>query len=172
MGAMARAYFYDRREARPSGLAAWTLPAIFWTALAAGILIKGPLILMFVVLAVGMLLVMDRSARWLLTLRPLPGIIWMLALVLPWFLAIVSRSGDSFFANSIGDDMLAKVASSQEAHGAPPGYYLAAVLGDVLAGRDARGHGRAEPVGGPAREGRALPDRLDHAVLDRVRTGR
>jgi 4-amino-4-deoxy-L-arabinose transferase-like glycosyltransferase len=124
MGALARAYFYDRREAQPSGPAAWTLPAVFWTALAAGILIKGPLILMFVVLAVGTLLIMDRSARWLLTLRPVPGIIWMLALVLPWFLAIVSRSGDSFFANSIGDDMLAKVASSQEAHGAPPGYYL------------------------------------------------
>ena len=50
MGAMARIYLGERRHA--TGLAGWTLPAIFWTALAAGILIKGPLIVMFVVLTV------------------------------------------------------------------------------------------------------------------------
>ena len=41
------------------------LPAIFWTALAAGILIKGPLIVMFVGLTVMALAVFDRSVRWL-----------------------------------------------------------------------------------------------------------
>ena len=46
MGAMARVYLGERRPA--PGLAGWALPAIFWTALAAGILIKGPLIVMFV----------------------------------------------------------------------------------------------------------------------------
>ena len=51
MGAMARAYLGERRPAS-SGLGGWTLPAIFWTALAAGILLKGPLIVMFVVLAI------------------------------------------------------------------------------------------------------------------------
>ena len=30
----------------------------------------------------------------------------------------------SFFADSIGHDMLGKVAEGQESHGAPPGYYL------------------------------------------------
>ena len=47
MGAMARIYLGERRPA-PSGSRGWTLPAIFWTALAAGILLKGPLIVMFV----------------------------------------------------------------------------------------------------------------------------
>ncbi len=50
MGAMARVYLGDAAQ-RPA-LAGWTLPAIFWTALAAGILIKGPLIVMFVGLTV------------------------------------------------------------------------------------------------------------------------
>ena len=67
------------------------------------------------------------------------GFIWMLLLVLPWFVAIVLRSGDSFFAQAIGHDMLAKVAGGQEAHGAPPGYYLLLFWvtfwpGSVLAG--------------------------------------
>lgn len=122
MGAMARVYLNAHRAL---GLApGWLLPAIFWTALAAGILIKGPLILLFTGLTAVTLMIADRSARWLLALRPLPGIVWMIALVLPWFIAIVSRAGDSFFAESLGHDMLSKVASSQEAHGAPPGYYL------------------------------------------------
>ena len=123
MGALARAYLPEQRsriEATPN----WAMPAIFWTALAGGVLLKGPVILMFVVLAVGALIVVDRSAGWLMALRPLPGIAWFAALVLPWFLAIMAHSGDSFFAESIGQDLLAKVASGQESHGAPPGYYL------------------------------------------------
>jgi 4-amino-4-deoxy-L-arabinose transferase-like glycosyltransferase len=86
-------------------------------------LLKGPLILMFVGLTAAALSIHDRSGRWLLALRPLPGLIGMLVLVLPWFLAIVWRAGGAFFALSLGDDMLSKVASGQESHGAPPGYY-------------------------------------------------
>src|ERR1700682_2167445 len=43
----------------------WSWPAIFWTALAGGILLKGPLILMFVGLAIGTLAIVDRSSTWL-----------------------------------------------------------------------------------------------------------
>ena len=123
MGAMARVYLGERRTA--PGLAGWALPAIFWTALAAGILIKGPLIVMFVGLTMVALAVLDRSVRWLAALRPVAGVLWLCLLVLPWFLAIVSRSGASFFAESVGHDLMSKVVSAQEAHGAPPGYYFA-----------------------------------------------
>jgi 4-amino-4-deoxy-L-arabinose transferase-like glycosyltransferase len=44
--------------------------------------------------------------------------------VLPWFLAIILRSGDSFFAESVGEDLFSKLATGQESHGAPPGYYF------------------------------------------------
>jgi 4-amino-4-deoxy-L-arabinose transferase-like glycosyltransferase len=123
MGAMARIYLGERKPA--PGIAGWTLPAIFWTALAAGILLKGPLIVLFVALAIVSLAVLDRSVSWLAALRPISGLIWLCVLVLPWFFAIVSRSGSNFFAQSIGQDLLTKVVSAQEAHGAPPGYYFA-----------------------------------------------
>jgi 4-amino-4-deoxy-L-arabinose transferase-like glycosyltransferase len=122
MGAMARIYLIERRA--PGTVKGWRLPGLFWTVLAAGILIKGPLILMFVGLTAITVSAFDRSARWLLALRPVAGVIWMLVLVLPWFAAIVSRAGGSFFADSLGHDMLEKVTSGQEAHGAPPGTYL------------------------------------------------
>src|ERR1700730_11128289 len=122
MGVLARAYLATRRDnrARP-GLG---LLAVFWTALAAGILIKGPLILMVVGLAAATVSILDRSVRWLLALRPLAGIAWLTLLVLPWFIAIFMRVGSQFLVASVGADMLAKVASAQETHGAPPGLYL------------------------------------------------
>jgi 4-amino-4-deoxy-L-arabinose transferase-like glycosyltransferase len=52
------------------------------------------------------------------------GTAWMILLVLPWFIAIYWRAGSSFLVDSVGHDMLSKIAGSQEAHGAPPGYYI------------------------------------------------
>jgi 4-amino-4-deoxy-L-arabinose transferase-like glycosyltransferase len=122
MSALARVYLSSRAtaEAQPS----LSLLAIFWTALAGGILIKGPLILMVVGLAAATLIILDRSARWLLALRPIPGLVWLFLLVLPWFVAIYFRVGSQFLVASVGEDMLAKVASPQESHGAPPGFYV------------------------------------------------
>jgi 4-amino-4-deoxy-L-arabinose transferase-like glycosyltransferase len=121
MSVLARVYLAPRRDEAPPGLG---LLAVFWTAIAVSILVKGPLILMVVGLAAATLSVLDRSARWLLALRPLPGIAWMFLLVLPWFIAIYWRVGSEFLVASVGEDMLAKVASAQEAHGAPPGLYV------------------------------------------------
>jgi 4-amino-4-deoxy-L-arabinose transferase-like glycosyltransferase len=123
MGALARVYLGWQRgddPVRPD----WSQPAIFWTAIAGGILLKGPLILMLVVLCIAALLIVDRSGGWLWRLRPIWGVMWTLVLVLPWFIAIILRSGEGFFADSLGGDLLSKVASPQESHGAPPGTYF------------------------------------------------
>jgi 4-amino-4-deoxy-L-arabinose transferase-like glycosyltransferase len=124
MGAMARAYLSEHRPGA-ADTSGWKMPAIFWTAVAAGILLKGPLILMLAALPAATLAVLDRSARWLWKLKPVPGIIWTIVLVLPWFVAILWRSGDAFLTESLGKDLFAKVAGAQESHGAPPGYYFA-----------------------------------------------
>jgi 4-amino-4-deoxy-L-arabinose transferase-like glycosyltransferase len=121
MAVLARVYLAPRRGDTQPSLGQL---AIFWTALAVGILIKGPMILMVVGLAAATLCILDRSARWLLALRPLPGLLWLLVLVLPWFIAIFARVGTQFLIGSVGEDMLAKVASPQETHGAPPGLYV------------------------------------------------
>ena len=78
--------------------------------------------LTFVALAAGM-----RRAGWLRALRPLRGLALAAALVLPWYLAITLRSDGAFWEASLGEDMLAKVQSGQESHGAPPGTYLVLV---------------------------------------------
>jgi 4-amino-4-deoxy-L-arabinose transferase-like glycosyltransferase len=122
MGALARVYLSWQRGEDPER-PPWSWPAIFWTALAGGILLKGPLILMFVGLTIATLAILDRNASWLWRLRPVWGLMWTLVLVLPWFVAIFWRAGETFFTDSVGGDMLAKFVG-QESHGAPPGLYL------------------------------------------------
>jgi 4-amino-4-deoxy-L-arabinose transferase-like glycosyltransferase len=122
MGALARVYLSWQRGEDPEH-PPWSWPAIFWTALAGGVLLKGPLILLFVALTIVTLAILDRSASWLWRLRPVWGLMWTLVLVLPWFVAIFWRAGEIFFTDSIGGDMLSKLAA-QESHGAPPGLYL------------------------------------------------
>src|SRR6266436_2864136 len=120
--ALTRVYLSWQRGEDPAH-PPWSWPIIFWTALAGGILLKGPLILMFVALTIATLALLDRDASWLWRLRPVWGLMWTLVLVLPWFVAIYWRAGDAFFSDSLGGDMLSKLAA-QESHGAPPGLYL------------------------------------------------
>ncbi len=122
IGVLARMYLNPPHgEERSNGLA---LSVLFWVALAGGVLLKGPMILLIVGLPIITLAIIDRSAGWLVGLRPLIGIPLFLVLVLPWFVAIVGRSGSAFLTESVGYDFLAKAVSSQDGHGAPPGYFI------------------------------------------------
>jgi 4-amino-4-deoxy-L-arabinose transferase-like glycosyltransferase len=123
MGALARIYLARRRH--PDQPVGWGMPALLWTAAAAGVLLKGPLILMFIGVTLITVSIADKSWAWAKAMRPLLGTAWMLLLVAPWFVAIVMKSGEGFFVQALGHDMIDKIVSAQEAHGAPPGTYLA-----------------------------------------------
>ena len=120
-GTLASAYLTPRRGDRfGPGLA-----ALFWIAQALAILIKGPVVPAISLLTVLALVVADRRGAWLKALRPLWGVPLMLALVLPWLISIEIATQGQFLNEAVGHDLLGKVAGGQEAHGAPPGYYLA-----------------------------------------------
>jgi 4-amino-4-deoxy-L-arabinose transferase-like glycosyltransferase len=98
---------------------------LFWTACAAGILVKGPMIVLVLGSSVVALCVLDRSTAWLKPLRPVLGLGWLALLVLPWFIAIAIVSDGAFYRIAIGQSLLGKVAAGQQGHGAPPGVYFA-----------------------------------------------
>ena len=100
--------------------------ALLWLALGAGLMLKGPIILLVVLGTALLLTIAERNMAWLRQLRPGWGVPLMLAVVLPWLIAIGIASGGTFFEIAIGRSLLGKVATGQQAHGAPPGYYLAA----------------------------------------------
>jgi len=98
---------------------------LFWVAIGIGILIKGPIVLMVAGLAALVLAVAGRGVGWLGRLRPWPGILIALAIALPWLIAITISTHGAFITQSLGNDMVAKLAGARESHGAPPGAYLA-----------------------------------------------
>src|SRR5262249_14584838 len=122
LGAMARAYLVEQGD-RATSVPPLAIAAIFWGAIAAGVLIKGPIILMFVGFAAVALVAADRSGRWLWRLKPAIGLPFALALIMPWLVAIVIRSDGNFLTDALGQDMFAKVTGGQETHGMPPGAY-------------------------------------------------
>lgn len=95
-----------------------------WAALAIGVLVKGPVILAVAGLTALALSLWDRDWRWLARTHPLPGVLLMLVLVLPWAIAIGIETHGQFFLEALGQDFAGKLARGEESHGAPPGYYL------------------------------------------------
>ena len=121
MGALVRVYLADEATRRRQ----FGNAVVFWAAMGIGILIKGPINPLIPSLAAIVLSLRERSAQWLRGLRPLPGLVLCLLIVLPWFVLILLKTNGSFFTDAVGHDLLDKVAGGQEMHGAPPGFYLA-----------------------------------------------
>jgi 4-amino-4-deoxy-L-arabinose transferase-like glycosyltransferase len=108
--------------------------AAHWAALGVGLMLKGPLILLVSWGTILGLVAVERRAAWLRGLHARWGVPLMLAIVLPWCVAIGLASGGDFFARSVGDNFLGKVAQGQQAHGFPPGYYVAAFVASFWPG--------------------------------------
>ena len=98
--------------------------ALYWAALGVGLMLKGPVVLIPGFGTPVALALTERSAGWFGRLRASWGVPLMLAIALPWCVAISLVSHGSFFAKAVGTNFLGKVASGQQAHGLPPGYHL------------------------------------------------
>jgi 4-amino-4-deoxy-L-arabinose transferase-like glycosyltransferase len=100
------------------------LAALFWVLLALGILTKGPIpVALFA--AAGLV-----SWRWggptvcWKRLEWRRGLLLLLVLTLPWFLAIGILSRGDFYRVAVGFHIIQRVTTGIEEHGGFPGYYL------------------------------------------------
>jgi 4-amino-4-deoxy-L-arabinose transferase-like glycosyltransferase len=112
----------------PPGRGSAALAYLFWAALGAGILIKGPVVPFIAAITCAALAIADRRAggagRLWRKLRPISGAALALAIAAPWFIAITLEGG-GFFTGAVTGDLLPKLLGGHESHGAPPGFYLA-----------------------------------------------
>ncbi len=104
---------------------------IFWGALAASILLKGPIGPMIAGFTILLLAIWDRRTAWLGKLRWYWGLIIVLAVVGPWAGAVTVATDGAFWSIAFGSDLAPKIAGGQETHGAIPGYH--ALLAPILA---------------------------------------
>ncbi|MBF0858640.1 glycosyltransferase family 39 protein [Gluconobacter sp. LMG 31484] len=111
----------DRQKNRPTHL---RVAIAYWLSLGVGLMLKGPVVL---IPGFGMplaLWLLEKDRSWWSRLRPRWGWLLMIAVVVPWCVAIEVISGGDFFARAVGRNFLGKVAHGQEAHGLPPGFHL------------------------------------------------
>lgn len=99
---------------------------MFWTALAVGFLLKGPVILLVLFSTLLWLRWSDKNLKWLKELKLLPGLAYALLLTAPWFIAIGLQSQGAFFQQSAGQDMLSKIWQGQDRGIIPPSAHLLA----------------------------------------------
>ncbi|MBI1260906.1 MAG: phospholipid carrier-dependent glycosyltransferase [Rhizobiales bacterium] len=104
------------------------LPSVcFWGGLGLSIMVKGPVGPAVVAMAAIVISILDRDGKWLLKTKPLLGVPLLIAIVAPWPIALYASGAGDFIAKSASEDLLPKLLSGQESHGAPPGTYLLAV---------------------------------------------
>lgn len=119
-GALAQIYLASRRNEPVAGHLWW----IFWIAQGAAILVKGPIAPLLSALTIAVLFAFERDGRWLAKLRVGRGLALVVLIVLPWLALITWKSHGAFLQQAVGKDMLGKVASGEESHGLPPGFYM------------------------------------------------
>ncbi|WP_269714373.1 ArnT family glycosyltransferase [Caulobacter sp. NIBR2454] len=119
LAALARLYAAANGGAK-AGL--WTR-LFFWLSLSLGVLVKGPVSLLVVVLALVALCAWDRKWAWLRGLGWTWGTAIFVLVVAPWAWAITVATDGAFWGTAIGGDLAPKLAGGHESHGAPPGYH-------------------------------------------------
>ena len=96
---------------------------LFWLALGCGVMIKGPLLPMIIVLCFITLAVWERKISWMKPLTFWLGPLLFLAIILPWGILIWKATDGKFFTDALGGDLGSKLKGAQETHGGWPGYY-------------------------------------------------
>jgi 4-amino-4-deoxy-L-arabinose transferase-like glycosyltransferase len=127
MAALGRLYAAARGGPAAPPAVVW----VFWGALAASMLLKGPVGPMVVFLALPVLAVLDRRTAWIGRLKWYWGLIVVLAVVGPWAGAVTVATDGGFWSQAVGSDLAPKLAGGQESHGAIPGYH--SLLTPILA---------------------------------------
>ena len=100
---------------------------VFWLALGATIMIKGPVVPIIVILTLLTLAFWERQNQWMKLLLNWPAIILFALMWIPWTITIWTVTDGAFFAESLGKDFGGKLVSAQESHPGPPGYYLGTI---------------------------------------------
>jgi 4-amino-4-deoxy-L-arabinose transferase-like glycosyltransferase len=108
----------------PRGAPTRGIAALFWLAVGASILIKGPVGPALAILTAATVAFRDKNRTWLNNLHWRWGVPLLLLVTLPWFIAIGISSGGEFFRSSLGQDFAGKLQGGQESHWGPPGLYF------------------------------------------------
>jgi len=115
-------FYIAHREAAPVPGRRYKLA--LWGAVALGVLIKGPIIVMVMGLTLVALGLWDRQWRWMKQIGWGWGLVLTALAVGPWAMAVTVRTDGAFWGTALGGDLFPKLVGGHERHGGLPGYYV------------------------------------------------
>ena len=116
-------FYKNRNQSNNTSGRGW-----FWVSMAFAILVKGPIAPMLAFVTILGLMVVEREWRWIRQIGFLTGLIIIGIICLPWLVAVSLATDGIFLTQAIANDLLPKLMSGQESHGAPPGTYLLTIM--------------------------------------------
>lgn len=115
-------FYIAHREGQPTPARPYKLA--LWGAIALGVLIKGPIILLVVGLTLVALGLWDKQWRWIKDIGWGWGLVLVALTIGPWAMAVTVRTDGAFWGTALGGDLFPKLVGGHERHGGWPGYYL------------------------------------------------
>lgn len=114
-----------------SGERSTRIVVALWVMIGVGILAKGPITPLIAVLTVlGVVVSRPRAASaglWR-ALRPMLGLVIVVAIVAPWVAGVAAHVGFEKYARIVFDETLGRSTEPKEGHWGPPGYHLLLVF--------------------------------------------
>lgn len=118
-------------RAGDSGRPDFTAVLLLWLGVGLGVLAKGPITPMIVLLTAAALSWWSGSLRWIVRTRPLLGVVFVVLIVTPWVVLIAQRIGLGTYWDLVYDETIGRSGSAKEGHWGPPGYHFV-MLGILL----------------------------------------
>jgi len=111
------------RRARLGKPVGWWRWLLLWLVVGLGLLTKGltPMVVLLTLLT--FCIVQGRWWAWRAA-KPLLGSLVVVAVVVPWVLAVASHVGFDTYTAILHDEVIARGAGAKEGHSGPPGYYF------------------------------------------------
>jgi len=100
-----------------------------WVTVGLGVLTKGPITPMVVLLTVTAMCALTRGTRWIRAVRPLLGVLIVALVLAPTVWVVARHVGWDTFGKTIWDEVVGRSGSAREGHFGPPGYHLLLMIG-------------------------------------------
>lgn len=101
---------------------------LLWGSMSLGVMTKGPITPMVVLLAAVSLSLLTRRWRWMRSSRPVLGAVILAAAIAPWVVMMAERYGMSRYLTLVYDETFGRATTAREKHWGPPGYHLVLLI--------------------------------------------
>jgi 4-amino-4-deoxy-L-arabinose transferase-like glycosyltransferase len=111
------------RDKAPRWRTLWRV-ILLWVLVGLGVLVKGPITPMVVVLGVIALAAWNRSWVPVKRVKPVLGVVVVALVVTPWVVLVMREYGAAEYLALIKDETVGRSMEAKEGHWGPPGYHL------------------------------------------------